>query len=57
MIPTKVHAQLANKDTTFMTVVERLQDIQSSQEISTACFALQRALGYYGSYDIVGYIS
>ena len=32
----KVHAQLAHKDATFTTVVERFQNIQSSQEISDA---------------------
>ena len=41
----KVHAQLAQKDATFTTVVDRYQDVQSSQEISTTCIDLQRALG------------
>jgi thymidylate kinase len=41
----KVHTQLANKDATFMIVVDRYQDIKSSQEISTTCIDLQRALG------------
>ena len=40
----KVHTQLAQNDGAFMTVVDRLQDIQSSQEISDACLALQRAM-------------
>ena len=41
----KVHAQLAQKDATFTTVVDHYQDVQSSQEISTTCIDLQRALG------------
>ena len=41
----RVHAQLAQKDATFTTVVDRYQDVQSSQEISTTCIDLQRALG------------
>ena len=41
----KVHAQLAQKDAIFMTVVNRYQDFQSSQEISSTCIDLQRALG------------
>ena len=41
----KVHAQLANKDATFTTVVNRYQDLKSAQEISTTCIDLQRALG------------
>ena len=41
----KVHAQLTQKDATFTTVVDRYQDVQSSQEISTTCIDLQRALG------------
>jgi hypothetical protein len=41
----KVHAQLAQNDATFTTVVDRYQDIQSSQEISATCIDLQRALG------------
>jgi hypothetical protein len=40
----KVHTQLARNDGAFTTVVDRLQDIQSSQEISDACLALQRAM-------------
>jgi hypothetical protein len=40
----KVHTQLARNDGAFTTVVYRLQDIQSSQEISDACLALQRAM-------------
>jgi hypothetical protein len=41
----KVHVQLTQKDATFTTVVDRYQDFQSSQEISTTCIDLQRALG------------
>jgi hypothetical protein len=41
----KVHVQLAKKDATFTAVVDRYQDIKSSQEISTTCIDLQRALG------------
>ena len=41
----KVHVQLAQKDATFTTVVDRYQDVQSSQEISSQCIDLQRALG------------
>ena len=41
---TKVQTQLAQNDGAFTTVVDRLQDIQSSQEISDACLALQRAM-------------
>ena len=41
----RVHAQLAQKDATFTTFVDRYQDVQSSQEISTTCIDLQRALG------------
>jgi hypothetical protein len=41
----KVHAQLAQKDATFTTVVDRYQEVKSSQEISTSCIDLQRALG------------
>ena len=41
----KVHAQLAQKDATFTTVVDRYQDVQSSQDISSQCIDLQRALG------------
>jgi hypothetical protein len=41
----KVHTQLANKDATFTIVVDRYQDIKSSQEISTTCIDLLRALG------------
>ena len=39
-----VHAQLAPKDATFTTVVNHYQDFQSSQEISSTCIDLQRAL-------------
>ena len=41
---TKFHTQLVHKDPAFTSVVERFQDIQSSQEISDACLALQRAM-------------
>jgi hypothetical protein len=41
----KVHAQLAQKDATFTIVVDRYQEVKSSQEISTSCIDLQRALG------------
>ena len=44
-IVAKVHAQLAQKDATFTTVVDRYQDFQFSQEISATCIDLQRALG------------
>ncbi len=40
----KVHTQLAHKDAAFTSVVEHFQDIPSSQEISDACLALQRAM-------------
>ena len=40
----KFHTQLAYKHTVFTKVVERFQDTQSSQEISDACLALQRAM-------------
>ena len=40
----KVHTQLAHKDAAFTSVVEHFQDIQSSQEISDACLALQRGM-------------
>ena len=40
----KVHNQLVRNDGAFTTVVHRLQDIQSSQEISDACLALQPAM-------------
>ena len=40
----KVHTQLAHKDAAFTMVVERFQDIQSSQQISDACIDLQRAM-------------
>ncbi len=40
----KVHTQLARNDGVFTTVVDCLQDIQSSPEISDACLALQRAM-------------
>jgi hypothetical protein len=41
---TKFLTQLVHKDPAFTSVVERFQDIQSSQEISDACLALQRAM-------------
>jgi hypothetical protein len=41
----KVHTQLTQKDATFTTVVDRYQDFQSLQEISSTCIDLQRALG------------
>jgi len=41
----KVHAQLAQKDVTFTTVVDQYQDVQSSQENSSTCIDLQHALG------------
>ncbi len=41
----KVHAQLPQKDATFTTVVNRCQDFQSSQEISSTCINLQCAFG------------
>jgi hypothetical protein len=41
----KVHAQLAQKDATFTTVIDRYQDFQSLQEISATCIDLQRAWG------------
>ena len=44
-IVAKVHAQLTQKDATFTTVVDCYQDFQSSQEISSTCIDLQRALG------------
>ena len=44
-IVAKVHAQLAQNDATFTTVVDCYQDVQSSQEISSTCIDLQRALG------------
>jgi hypothetical protein len=43
-VAAKVHAQLAHKDTTFTTVGDCFQDIQSSQEISDACIKLQGAM-------------
>jgi hypothetical protein len=41
----RVHAQLAQKDATFMTVVDCYQDFQSSQDFSSTCIDIQRALG------------
>ena len=41
----KVHVQLTQKDAPFTTVVDRYQDVQSSQDISSTCINLQRALG------------
>jgi hypothetical protein len=43
-IAAKVHAQLARKDAAFTSVVDQFQDIQCSQEISSACLELQRAM-------------
>ena len=43
-VAAKVHAQLAHNDAAFTMVVDRFQDIQSSQEISDACIGLQRAM-------------
>jgi hypothetical protein len=40
----KVHTQLAHKDAAFTMVVERFQDIQSSQRILDACIDLQGAM-------------
>ncbi len=39
-IVAKVHVQLAQKDATFMTVVDRYQDFQSLQQIFFACIGL-----------------
>ena len=36
-IAAKVHTQLARKDPAFTSVVDRFQDVQCSQEISSAC--------------------
>ena len=41
-VAAKAHAGLAQNDGAFMTIVDCLQDIQSSQEISDACVDLQR---------------
>ncbi len=43
-IAVKVHAQHARKDPAFTSVVDQFQDIQCSQEISSACLELQRAM-------------
>ena len=43
-IAAKVHAQLARKDPAFTSVVDRFQDVKCSQEISSACLELQRAM-------------
>jgi hypothetical protein len=43
-IAAKVHAQLTPKDAAFMSIVNRFQDTQCSQEISSACLELQRAM-------------
>jgi len=43
-IAAKVHAQLACKDPAFMSVIDRFQDIKCSQEISSVCLELQRAM-------------
>jgi hypothetical protein len=40
-IAAKVHAQLAHKDAAFTSFVDRFQDVQCSQEISSACLELQ----------------
>ena len=51
-LPKPKGAQLAQKDATFMTVVDRYQDVQSLQEISSTCIDLQRALGYGSAGDL-----
>ena len=43
-IAAKVHAQLARKDPAFTSVIDRFQDVKCSQEISSACLELQRAM-------------
>jgi hypothetical protein len=43
-VVTKVHDQLVHKDAAFTTVVERFQNILSSQEISNACIDLQHVM-------------
>jgi hypothetical protein len=40
----KVHAGLARNDAAFTSVIDSFDDVQSSQEISSACFDLQRAM-------------
>jgi hypothetical protein len=40
----KVHAGLARNNAAFTSVIDSFDDVQSSQEISSACFDLQRAM-------------
>jgi hypothetical protein len=40
----KVHSHIACKDAAFTAVIKGLQDIQPSQEITSACLDLQRAM-------------
>ena len=43
-VAAKVHAGLARNDAAFTSVIDSFEDVQSSQEISSACFELQRAM-------------
>ena len=43
-VAAKVHAGLARNDAAFTSVIDSFEDVQSSQEISSACFDLQRAM-------------
>ena len=43
-VAAKVHAGLAHNDAAFTSVIDSFEDVQSSHEISSACFDLQRAI-------------
>ena len=43
-VAAKVHAGLAREDAAFTSVIDSFEDIHCSQEITSACFDLQRAM-------------
>ena len=43
-VAAKVHAGLARNDAAFTSVIDSFEDVQSLQEISSACFELQRVM-------------
>ena len=43
-VAAKVHAGLAHNDAAFASIIDSFEDVQSSQEISSACFDLQHGM-------------
>ncbi len=46
----RAHMQIAHNDAVFTSVIDLLQNVECSQEISDTCLELQRAMDYIISY-------